>query len=408
VQDFIVRTEPDSERRPLERRPQADYNQVGLDLMDPRASNPQNQAVDKVSDVVQNEVRSSNPEGPSTRPTVGGASGQYVALGGVVAMVNEQPIYANKVLRTLDPILAAKAKELDFERFRAAATTEVGRQVQEFIRSEVEFAAAQKNLSQEDQKFADVLTMQWRQRKITDAGGSLELARKRAEADGNSFDEICKEQYRLFMTQIYYQKKVIPRIQVTADDMRHYYDSNRDKLFTEHDQVKFRLIKVDVRLSGGGDRGKALEKAKDLHAKAVANPTNFAELAKTNDDAMLMKKGGLIDWVDKGAYAIDAVSDAVFKGNPGEVTELIDAGRAFYIAKVEDRRIGRTLPFEDESVQDKIRTTLRSEQFRTLRDSIQEQLKGEALISINQEMMTTAVDMAMQNYSQWNAGASLR
>lgn len=411
INDFIVQTPADPERRPLERRPQSDYNQVGLDLMDPRVEDGQEDSVSGVSDVVQQEVRAPGSEaekktgGPTTRPLATGSSGQYLTLGGVVAMVNETPIYANKVLKTLDPLLSAKAKELDLEHFRTAATSEVGRQVQEFIRAEVEFAAAQKNLAADDRKLADFLTMQWRQRKVTDSGGSVQLARKRAQAEGTDFDEMCQEQYRLLMTQIYYQKKVIPRIQVTADDMRRYYDGNRDAVFTEHDQVRFRLIKIDVKQSGDGDRAKALEKAKDLWEKAKANPSNFAELATTNDDPSLLKRGGLVDWVDKGAFAIDKVSDAVFAIQAGEITDIIDAGKAFYIAKVEERKMGRVLPFEDESVQDKIRVTLRSEQFRVLRDAVQESLKREAAITVNPEMMTTTVEMAMQRYAAWNAGA---
>src|SRR5207247_3115152 len=56
--------------------------------------------------------------------TIGTSSGQYVIVGGVVGEVNGTPIYAGKVLSLIEPVLAARAKDLDPQQFRGIAPRE--------------------------------------------------------------------------------------------------------------------------------------------------------------------------------------------------------------------------------------------------------------------------------------------
>ena len=137
------------------------------------------------------------------RVTTGPSSGEYVTLGGVLAEVNTTPIYADKVLSQIAPVLSARAKESSREQFRNIAAKEIRDQVQALVNLELEYAAALRNLDQKDKDFAEALTADWRRHKIAESEGSLELARKRAESQGQNFDDMLNEQYRLFMSQIY-------------------------------------------------------------------------------------------------------------------------------------------------------------------------------------------------------------
>ena len=106
-------------------------------------------------------------------------------------------------------------------------------------RDELEYASAQKRrLEAEDENTARLMTVQWRNKKVTEAGGSPELARRRAAADGWDFDKQVEQQYRLHLVQIYYQKRIIPLIQVTAADLRTYYELHKDTEFTTHGQAR--------------------------------------------------------------------------------------------------------------------------------------------------------------------------
>src|SRR5437867_13455137 len=99
-------------------------------------------------------------------------------IGTVVAEVNGQPIYADKILAKIDAELSAKAPLLEPREFRQAAESAVRKQVKYDIALELQFAAAQRNSTNEDQQRAEALAAQWRQREITKAGGSVAVARR--------------------------------------------------------------------------------------------------------------------------------------------------------------------------------------------------------------------------------------
>ena len=50
------------------------------------------------------------------------------------------------------------------------------------------------------------------------------------------------------MVDIYYQLHLFPRVAVTADDMRAFYDRNVEEIFTEKSAVRFRVIRIGVKL----------------------------------------------------------------------------------------------------------------------------------------------------------------
>ena len=332
--------------------------------------------------------------------TIGTSSGQYFIIGCIVGDVNGKPIYANKLLSLVEPVLAARAKELDPARFRLVAGTEITHQMIELRNLELEYAAAERKLDQKDKDLADALTMQWKQRQITSAGGSLELAKRAAAERGENFDDLVQQQYRVMMSRIFYEKKIIPLIAVSAADMRAYYDRNRDREFNDRGVAQFRLIKIDVRKHGGRDA--AYQLAGELRNRIVKAGEAFDAIARSvNDDPRLLRSGGEIGKIQQGAFAIDKVDQAVWATPDGQVTDIIDAGDALYLAHVLEKKPGHILPFEDESVQAKISDALRTERFRALRQQVQEQLVKDAVVRTDPEMMNTAVEMAMQNYPKW-------
>lgn len=374
------------------------------------------ESVRAISPVVQESVSATDmvpppATQPATQPTtqalarqaVGSSMGTYLTVGGVVAECNGTPIFADKVLASIDKVLEAKARELDADRYKLAAREEINKRVRELVRNELEFAAAQRNTDQEEKTLAELMAAKWRQDQIVQAGGSLELAKRRAAADGFDFDDLVHEQYRSLMTQIYYQKKVFPKIQVRADDMREYYRINQAKLFTEHNRAQFLLIKIDPKNVGGRDA--AVDKIKNLHDRAVAGE-DFSSLAGSiNHDPALLKSKGKVGgdgWIQKGAFTLEKVEAAVWTIQPGEVTDIVEeVNGSFYIAKLESRNIGRVMPFEEEAVQDRIRSTLRREQFTVLREKEQVKLEEDATIRIDGDMMNIALEMAMQKYARY-------
>jgi parvulin-like peptidyl-prolyl isomerase len=333
---------------------------------------------------------------PATLPT-----GQYMTIGGVIATVSGTPIFADALLRQLEPILSARAPELSETAFRQLARAEIDKQLQLLINAELEFAAANRNLDQKDKQRAEQATTMFRDRMITRAGGSLEVAKANARADGQEFDEMIRQQYRLFLVRIYYDKKVFPRVQITAEDMRRYYERNREKDFTERAQARWRMIKL-----AGGRAGLAAAEAKLPAVKARLEAGEpFATVAsQVNDDPVLLRGGGDVGMIDRGAYRLEAVEQAAWALEPGQVSPPVTIGDDVFLVMLEEKKTGQTLPFDDPRVQQAIRETLQREQFTQLRNRAQDELRREAsgAIAVNQEMLRSAMDLAMQNYPRWS------
>lgn len=399
---------------PVDRPGPALYDDVKVDLLDEqKAQSAKNgESVQGIAPVVAENVktpteRAATRSAPSTTqaattPSNDAPSGQYMTIGGVVAEVNGTPIYANRVLSQVEKDLAAKARDLDVKQFRQYALQKLTEAREYCISNELEFAAAQRNLDEKDRQLADRLTTEWRKRQITESGGSLEMARRKAAAEGLNFEDQVQEQYRKFMTQIYYTKRVLPRIQITAQDMRDYYRTHKESEFTQHEQVHFRLIKIDPSAVGG--REAAIAKMKEAQDKA-ARGFDFVELAKGyNTDPNLARTGGDVGWIQKGSFRLEKVEKAAFELQPGQVSQsFIEEDGAFYIVKVEERKVGHVQPFDDPAVQDRIYSTLRAQQFRTLREQVIGQLTANAIIRKNDQLLQTVVEMAMQRYPQWAA-----
>lgn len=355
--------------------------------------------------VVAQHVRAPKPipDAPATQPTTTPAAallvpGQFLTVGGVIAQVNRTPIYADAVLREIAPALAGRAKDLDQAKFKVAAQQEIARQVDDMIRAEVEYAAADRNTNQEDKKLAERMTEVWRDSEITKHKGSVEEARAAYRALGGSFDDAAKERYRIELVRLYYRKKLMPRVQISAGDMRAYYEKNKDAMFTERASATFRLIKVTTADTGSNAAAKA--KIQEL-ADRARKGEDFETLAENNKDPNLLRAKGLVGPIDKGAYVLEAVENAIWKLNPGEVTPVVAVGDDYYLARLESKKTGRVMAFEEDVVQRKIGDALRGEQFQKMRKDMDTQLRKESVVSKNPDMFNATLDMAMQNYARW-------
>lgn len=400
------------------------YNNVHLDLMDPNAAAnalpreppAPTESVTEISDAIRKTVTLPTGAGdaglggaPATLPAgaapapqpprVGHSSGVAMLIGGVVCEVNGTPIYADKVLASIIKPLAAHARQFDERSFRAYALREIEKQVNVLIGAELEFAMAQQNLDSREKQYAELATARWRQEQITLAGGSLENAKARAAADGYEFDEKVADEFRTNMVRVYYQKKIFPKAQVRADDMRRYYNQNLKTEFTQLDEAQFRVIKIDIAKTGGEPQ--AQDKIGNLHQRAKRGEDFSALAASMNDDPMLMRAAGEVGWVQRGAYKLEALEAAVWKIQPGEVTEVIRIGDAFYIAKLENRKVGRVQPFEEQAVQEKITEALRTPQIVAMRSAQQQVLLKDAIIYPDPPDFAPVLEMAMQRYAQW-------
>jgi parvulin-like peptidyl-prolyl isomerase len=340
----------------------------------------------------------------STRPSATSIpTGQYMSLGSVLVQVNGKPIYADKVLQSLDADLSAKARELDERDFRRVAASEIETEIFSEIKSELYYAAAMEALTPEEKSLADDVTTQWQQKQIAYAGGSIEEAKNRAAAEGYPFDQQVADKNREIANLMYFDKKIRPRVQVSPQDMRKYYNENVAK-FSERPQAQFRVIKFDFKKIGSKEEAQKL--AKQVLQSARAGEDFAALAAKYNSDDYLARKQGDVGWVERGAYANEKLEKAVWDIKPGQVTDVIEAPEAFYIAKLENLKSGSQRSFDDPDVQAQVRKTLFDAQAQALREKDYKRLLGQAMVvpDVNpRRLVPPVLEMAMQKYPIWRA-----
>ena len=343
---------------------------------------------------------------PTTRRDPGDApqtTGGYQLVGTVLAQVSDRAIFADQMLAGINSALAAQAQQLEEMPFRRAAADLIAKEVQRRINDELEFQMAKNRLDTRDEQLARMAAIRWRDEQITKAGGSLEVARQRASAAGYDFDELQEEQFRWLLRQLYYQKREYPKIQVSASDIRRYYQEHQRE-FTTPDRARFRVIKVDKGRPGGRDA--ALGEINRLLDRVRSGGKDFAEVAGQENDQESFKQP--VDWFQRGSFVVKEVEDAVWKLEPGKVTDVIETADAFYIARLDAKEPGGTKSFNDPNVQAQIVATIRQQQFAALQLKVQQQLRSDAIIRYHPRMMDIAVEMAMQKYRYWREQAAAR
>lgn len=363
---------------------------------------------------------------PTTRPALRPATvptslsqGKYLTVGTVVAEANGRAIFADKVLAKLDPALRIRAVELAAKSndplplFRAEAATLIERQIMEEINNELEFAAAQRNTGEDEQRIATVVTTQFRTKEITKAGGSLAVVRARYAAEGIDFEERLNEEYQKNLIWIFYARQVWPKVQVTADDMRAFYERYKNELYTDRSEVLFRAITITDE-SAGGEKD-ARELIESIHAKARRGD-DFAKLASDqNHNRQWLKQGGYLNArteggqivglpIARGSLKLEQLEALAFRTEVGQVSDILRVDKAFYVVKVEQKTLGSTRPFEDAAVQNDIRERLTRAQRQELRDKEKRKLRDSAVWRIDDKNLLVCLEMAMQKYAMYARG----
>ncbi|HEX4053239.1 MAG TPA: peptidylprolyl isomerase [Tepidisphaeraceae bacterium] len=337
---------------------------------------------------------------PSTMPVIEGD--QYLTLGGVVMVVNGRPIFADKVLRRDINILREYARQMSLPEFEESARQQIERTVNELEGDELEIAAAERTLDPKDIQLAKILTAEWSKHQIGEAGGSEQVARIRADASGEDFQDQEDDKYHYYLTQLYYFKKIRPQIEIGPEDERRYYFAHIDE-FTTPAQASIILIEADP-ADLNGNRQAAIDKLRDIRKRALGGE-DFAGYARNQNDlpgaAGDGGNGGHLT-LKPDTFVYSKVEAQVWKTPPGQISDVIEDHDAFFIFKVLSRDDGSRKSFADEAVQQGIYRHLFDIQLGQRRDAERRKLVLEEIVYTDPHMIDAAVDMAVQNYPEWS------
>ena len=195
-------------------------------------------------------------------------------------------------------------------------------------------------------------------------------------------DNFLKYQFERNLASDNYKEKFNKDNAVTNDEMKKYYDENKDDFYIDQVEASHILIKTiddeDKKLSDE-KKAEAKKKAEEVLAKAKAGE-DFSELAKEySQDTVSAKNGGDLGFFKKGEM-VKPFEEAAFSMKVGEISDLVESDFGYHIIKVTDKE-DRQKTFDE--VKETIRKTLQDEKC----DAQVEKLKEEAKVEKNEEIL---------------------
>ena len=179
--------------------------------------------------------------------------------------------------------------------------------------------------------------------------------------------------------QKFIQDTIVPQAVVPEESIREAYDQNPQN-FASQEEVKASHILIN---SAEGDpqekKDEALKKVKEIVAKAKADGTDFAELARTYSEGPSAPSGGDLGFFTKGRM-VPAFEEAAFSMKVNEVSDPVLTQFGYHIIKVTDRKEGSTVSFEE--VKEKLAQDLKNRMINELIGQELSQLRAKANIEV--------------------------
>jgi peptidyl-prolyl cis-trans isomerase D len=189
--------------------------------------------------------------------------------------------------------------------------------------------------------------------------------RKKASYN-NSIPEKRKIKYVLIDTA-----KLQSEAQVSQQDLQSYYDQHRDE-FRMPEQVNVRQILVKTPLPGSDGKvdqkgvDAAQKKAQDVLAQ-LKGGGKFEDLAKKYSEDQSSKDGGSVGWIKRGGFPVPEVDKAAFSLPKGGTSDVINAGYAFVILRVDDKQDAHVKTLAE--VKDQIEPIIKQQKAQQAADS---------------------------------------
>lgn len=179
---------------------------------------------------------------------------------------------------------------------------------------------------------------------------------------GMTLDEVKN---KFMPMQVRLRKILGPQVTITEDDMKKYYEENKEMMATP-EQVKASHILVATK-----------EESEAILAQ-LKGGADFATLAKEKStDPGSKEQGGDLDYFGKGMM-VKEFEDAAFSLPVGELSNVVQTSHGFHIIKVTDKKAATTPTYDQKK--DDIKEELTSQKIQELSGPWMEEIKGKAKI----------------------------
>ncbi|MEI6213990.1 MAG: peptidylprolyl isomerase [Desulfuromonadales bacterium] len=201
----------------------------------------------------------------------------------------------------------------------------------------------------------------------------LQQAAKDGLDKGQELEEKLQDLKKRLVVETFLKKKVESESKVSDEDMKKFYDQNKDK-FKTGEQIKASHILL-----------KDEKEAKGILAQIKAGG-NFEELAKKHSADSSAAKGGDLGWFGQGSM-VPAFEKAAMALKEGQVSDVVKSDFGFHIIKLTGKRAAGIRPFEE--VKDQIKGAIMPSKQQEVFQKIKEELKKSAKINVKEDVLST-------------------
>jgi peptidyl-prolyl cis-trans isomerase C len=199
----------------------------------------------------------------------------------------------------------------------------------------------------------------------------LQAASKDGIENTPAVKDKLEELKKRLVVEAYLKKKVEEQAKVSDEDLKKFYDENKDK-FKTGDQVRASHILV-----------KSEKEAKDVLAQLKAGG-NFEELAKKLSTDGAASKGGDLGWFSKGSM-IPEFEKVAFTMKEGQISDIVKTKFGYHIIKLTGKRAAGERSFDD--VKEQIKASMLPGKQQEVFQKLKEDLKKSGKYTINEAVL---------------------
>lgn len=200
----------------------------------------------------------------------------------------------------------------------------------------------------------------------------MQQAAKEGLDRGPEIEEKLQDLKQRLIVESFLKKKVEVESKVSDEDMRKFYEQNKEK-FKTGDQIKASHILVKT------------EKEAQVILVQLASGRDFEDLAITYSVDSSSAKGGDLGWFGKGSMVPD-FENAALALNEGQISEVVKSEFGFHIIKLTGKRPAGIRPFEE--VKEQIKSAIMPTKQQEVFQKIKEELKRKRKIKINEKALS--------------------
>lgn len=209
-------------------------------------------------------------------------------------------------------------------------------------------------------------------------GGDRTSFVRTLKAQGFSLTRFREVEREKIIVQAMRQRAVKSDFVISPDKIEAYYRSNVSQYSTP-EEIRLSMIVLRPEPGGGDDSDAATrEVAREIRQK-LADGAEFAGMAQMYSQDSTAELGGDWGWIDRKTLTSE-LNLVAFSLSPGELSEVIQVGDAYYIMRVEAKKAAVTKPLAE--MRDEISQKLFEEERLRLQQQWIEGLRRKAYVKI--------------------------